>query len=197
MHYSSLRAGVSYLPVPIMVAGTSVFLSKKIKRFGVRIFLTAGPLLVAVGILWASFLTPTSSDWHVLGPLVVFGLGMGFSVVPLTLNAVSSVKNHEQGLASSLLNTSQQIGGSLGLAVLVTVSATVRTHQLAHSSTIAAAQAQIDATVQGFHVALRVGALSAFLAFLTALLVVRTPRTHASTLSAAPQLRADSAPSSS
>ncbi len=197
MHYSSLRAGVSYLPVPIMVAGTSVFLSKKIKRFGVRIFLTAGPLLVAVGILWASFLTPTSSYWHVLGPLVVFGLGMGFSVVPLTLNAVSSVKNHEQGLASSLLNTSQQIGGSLGLAVLVTVSATVRTHQLAHSSTIAAAQAQIDATVQGFHVALRVGALSAFLAFLTALLVVRTPRTHASTLSAAPQLRADSAPSSS
>ncbi|MDH2904477.1 MAG: MFS transporter [Actinomycetota bacterium] len=197
MHYSSLRAGVSYLPVPIMVAGTSVFLSKKIKRFGVRIFLTAGPLLVAVGILWASFLTPTSSYWHVLGPLVVFGLGMGFSVVPLTLNAVSSVKNHEQGLASSLLNTSQQIGGSLGLAVLVTVSATVRTHQLARSSTIAAAQAQIDATVQGFHVALRVGALSAFLAFLTALLVVRTPRTHASTLSAAPQLRADSAPSSS
>src|SRR5487761_2107964 len=63
MHYSSLRAGVSYLPVPIMVAGTSVFLSRKIKRFGVRVFLTAGPLLVAVGILWASFLPPTSSYW--------------------------------------------------------------------------------------------------------------------------------------
>ena len=177
MHYSSLRAGVSYLPVPIMVASTSVFLSKKIKRFGVRIFLTAGPLLVAVGILWASFLTPTSSYWHVLGPLVVFGLGMGFSFVPLTLNAVSSVKNHEQGLASSLLNTSQQIGGSLGLAVLVTVSATVRTHQLAQSSVLNTAQAQVNATVQGFHVALRVGSLSAFLAFLTALLVVRAPRT--------------------
>lgn len=178
MHYSSLRAGVSYLPVPIMVAGTSVFLSKKIKRFGVRIFLTTGPLLVAVGILWASFLTPTSSYWHVLGPLVTFGLGMGFSFVPLTLNAVSSVQNHEQGLASSLLNTSQQIGGSLGLAVLVTVSATVRSHQLTQSSTLSAAQAQINATVQGFHVALRVGALSAFLAFLTALLVVRAPRMH-------------------
>ncbi|MBW4030619.1 MAG: MFS transporter [Acidobacteria bacterium] len=178
MHYSSLRAGVSYLPVPIMVAGTSVFLSRKIKRFGVRIFLTTGPLLVALGVFWASFLTPTDSYWHVLGPLVIFGLGMGFSFVPLTLNAVSSVQNHEQGLASSLLNTSQQIGGSLGLAVLVTVAATVRAHQLTGPRTLDAAQAQINATVQGFHVALRVGALSALLAFITALLVVRTPRPH-------------------
>ena len=177
MHYSPLRAGVSYLPVPIMVASTSVFLSKKIKRLGVRIFLTTGPLLVALGILWASFLTPSSSYWNVLGPLVVFGLGMGFSFVPLTLNAVSSVQNHEQGLASSLLNTSQQIGGSLGLAVLVTVSATVRAHQLIQSSTLSTTQAQINATVEGFHMALRVGSLSAFLAFLTALLVVRAPRT--------------------
>ena len=176
MHYSALRAGVSYLPVPIMVASTSVFLSKKIRRWGVRIFLTTGPLLVALGILWASFLTPTSSYWHVAGPLVIFGLGMGFSFVPLTLNAVSSVQNHEQGLASSLLNTSQQIGASLGLAVLVTVSATVRTHQLARAGVIPAAHAQVDATVHGFQVALRVGSLSAFLAFLTALLVVRAPR---------------------
>ncbi len=176
MHYSALRAGVSYLPVPIMVASTSVFLSKKIRRWGVRIFLTTGPLLVALGILWASFLTPTSSYWHVAGPLVIFGLGMGFSFVPLTLNAVSSVQNHEQGLASSLLNTSQQIGASLGLAVLVTVSATVRTHQLARAGVIPAAHAQVDATVHGFQVALRVGSLSAFPAFLTALLVVRAPR---------------------
>jgi MFS family permease len=176
MHYSALRAGVSYLPVPIMVASTSVFLSRKIKRFGVRIFLTTGPLLVAIGILWVSFLTPTSSYWHVLGPLAIFGLGMGFSIVPLTLNAVSSVQNHEQGLASSLLNTSQQIGGSLGLAVLVTVSATVRAHQLVQHTTLSAAQAQINATVHGFQAALRVGALSALLAFVTALLVVRAPR---------------------
>ena len=190
MHYSSLRAGVSYLPVPIMVASTSVFLSRKIKRFGLRIFLTTGPLLVSVGIFWASFLTPTSSYWHVLGPLVVFGLGMGFSFVPLTLNAVSSVKNHEQGLASSLLNTSQQIGGSLGLAVLVTVSATVRTHQLAQPSMLGTTQAQVNATVQGFHVALWVGSLSAFVAFLTALLVVRATRTphDASSASGAEEL---------
>jgi EmrB/QacA subfamily drug resistance transporter len=182
MHYSSLQAGVSYLPVPVMVASTSIFLSHRIRRFGVRVFLTIGPLMVAVGIFWASFLTPTSSYWHVLGPLATFGLGMGLSIVPLTLNAVSSVRNHEQGLASSLLNTSQQIGGSLGLAVLVTVAATVRSHQLATSAHVTSSmlvKAQLAATVQGFQAALRVGALSALTAFLIALLVVRTPRSVA------------------
>jgi EmrB/QacA subfamily drug resistance transporter len=176
MHYSALRAGVSYLPVPVMVASTSLVLSRAIKRLGVRVFLTTGPLLVAIGVFWASFLTPTSSYWHVAGPLATFGLGMGFSFVPLTLNAVSSVRNHEQGLASSLLNTSQQIGGSLGLAVLVTVSATVRAHRLSLPTTLDPSAARTDATVQGFHAALRVGALSALLAFATALLVVRAPR---------------------
>jgi EmrB/QacA subfamily drug resistance transporter len=187
MHYSSLRAGVSYLPVPVMVASTSIFLSRKVKRYGVRIFLTTGPLIVAIGIFWASFLNPTSSYWHVFGPLAIFGLGMGFSFLPLTLNAVSSVRNHEQGLASSLLNTSQQIGGSLGLAALVTVSATVRSHHLATTANLASsmlAKAQVDATVQGFHAALRVGALSALTAFVIALLVVRTPRLVASAQSA-------------
>jgi predicted MFS family arabinose efflux permease len=182
MHYSSLQAGVSYLPVPVMVASTSIFLSHRIRRFGVRVFLTTGPLMVAVGILWASFLTPTSSYWHVLGPLAIFGLGMGLSIVPLTLNAVSSVRNHEQGLASSLLNTSQQIGGSLGLAVLVTVAATVRNHQLAASTHVTSpmlVKAQLAATVHGFQAALRVGALSALSAFFIALLVVRTPQSTA------------------
>ena len=179
LHYSSLRAGVSYLPVPVMVASTSVYLSHKIKRFGVRIFMTAGPLLIAAGIFWASFLNASSSYVHIFGPLATFGLGMGLSLVPLTLNAVSSVRNHEQGLASSLLNTSQQIGGSLGLAVLVTVSATVRRHDLeavARALRSPTAQDQLNASVHGFQEAMRVGALSAFTAFLIALLVIRTPR---------------------
>ena len=92
------------------------------------------------------------------------------------------MRNHEQGLASSLLNTSQQIGGSLGLAVLVTVAATVRNHQLATSTHVTSSmlvKAQLAATVQGFQAALRVGALSALIAFLIALLVVRTPRSVA------------------
>lgn len=179
LHYSSLRTGISYLPVPVMVASTSLYLSRKIRIFGVRIFMTAGPLLIAAGVLWASFLTASSSYVHIFGPLVTFGLGMGLSLVPLTLNAVSSVQNHEQGLASSLLNTSQQIGGSLGLAVLVTVAATARRHVLDAAHGTASNQVQLQATVHGFQQALRVGALSAFLAFLIAVVVVRAPRVPA------------------
>jgi hypothetical protein len=109
------------------------------------------------------------------------------------LNAVSSVRNHEQGLASSLLNTSQQIGGSLGLAVLVTVAATVRNHQLATSKHVTSSmlvKVQLAATVHGFHEALRVGALSALIAFFIALLVVRTPRSVAQSQSVPGAIRA-------
>lgn len=188
LHYSSLRAGISYLPIPVMVASTSVVLSKKIRTLGIRRFLTVGPLLIALGLFWASYISATSSYWHVFGPLVVVGLGMGFSLMPLTLNAVSSVRNHEQGLASSLLNTSQQIGGSLGLAVLVTLSATAIKHSVqsavsalhaggATSTQISAAMhsVNLNATVHGYQVAMRSGATGAALAFLLALLVVRSP----------------------
>jgi len=184
LHYSSLRTGASYLPVPIMVASTSLYLSRKVHALGVRVFMTIGPLLIAAGVWWASFLDATSSYVHIFGPLVVFGLGMGLSLVPLTLNAVSTVRNHEQGLASSLLNMSQQIGGSLGLAVLVTVAATARRHVL-NAAGAATAQVQINATVHGFQQAMRVGALSAFTAFMIAVLVVRAPRHHAATLATA------------
>ncbi len=187
LHYSSLRAGVSYLPIPVMVASTSVFLSKKIKKIGIRRPLTIGPLLIAAGLYWASFINQSSPYIHVLGPLATIGLGMGLSLMPLTLNAVSSVRNHEQGLASSLLNTSQQIGGSLGLAVLVTASATAARHhvQSATATIVRAtgsvpgaptmAKITLDATVHGYQVAMRGGALGALLAFVIAMTVVRTP----------------------
>ncbi len=181
LHYSSLVTGVAYLPIPFMVASSSLVVSRLIKHVGVRPFLVVGPLLASLGIFWASFLTGTDSYWHVFGPLVVTGLGMGLTMVPVTLNAVSGVRNREQGLASSLLNTAQQIGGSLGLAVLVTISATAVKHSLqsagvamAGSATSPAAQAALHhAAVHGYQMAVRVGALGAFLAFVMAVLIVR------------------------
>ena len=177
MGYSSLRAGLSYTPVPIMVATTSVLVSKNVARIGLRPLIVVGPALVMTGVAWASLLRPGDSYLHVLGPLVVFGLGAGCSLVPLTLNAVSSVSNHEQGLASSLLNMSQQIGGSVGLAVLVTVAATVRAH---HLTSGASASAAATASV---HDTLRVGAGFSLAAFLIALAVVRPPQRRAGSTS--------------
>ncbi len=181
LHYSSLVTGVAYLPIPFMVASSSLVVSKAIKHVGTRPFLVVGPLMASLGIFWASFLTGTSSYWHVFGPLVITGLGMGLTMVPVTVNAVSGVKNHEQGLASSLLNTAQQVGGSLGLAVLVTVSATAIKHSLQHGAAAlhgvttspAALAAAQQAAVHGYQSAVRVGSLGAFLAFVMAVLIVR------------------------
>jgi predicted MFS family arabinose efflux permease len=120
--YSPLRTGLAFLPLPIMVASMSQVASRLVGRIGVRPLLTVGPLAVAAGLLWMSFVTSGSDYLAVFGPLVVVGFGMGMSFVPLTLNAVAGVPRSESGLASALLNTSQQIGGSRGVALLVTIA---------------------------------------------------------------------------
>jgi len=190
LHYSPIDAGVAYLPIPVLVGGTGLVVSRLVKRFGTRPFLTAGPLAVAGGLYWVSFVTRSSTYADIVGPLVLVGLGMGLSFVPLTLNAVSSVARHESGLASALLNTSQQVGGSLGLAALVTVAATTTGDQLRRASAavrttsrsagpVAAAalhRLTIDATVHGYQMAFRTGALGAAVAFVLAVAVLRAPR---------------------
>ena len=179
--YSPILAGAAYLPIPVSVAVTSLVVSRLVRRYGVRPFLTLGPALVAIGLIWVSRVDLLSTYADILGPLVLVGIGMGLSFVPLTLNAVASVERHQSGLASALLNTSQQIGGSLGLATLVTVAATATRSQLAHSSarhlsaTPGASQlhaAAIAATVHGYDVAFRTGAGAAALAFIVALVVM-------------------------
>ncbi|MCL6092094.1 MAG: MFS transporter [Actinobacteria bacterium] len=188
--YSPVTAGVAYLPIPFSVAVTSVLVSRLVKRHGIRPFLIAGPLLVTAGLLWVSLVNASSTYADVFGPLVTVGVGMGLSFVPLTLNAVSSVRGHQSGLASALLNTSQQVGGSLALATLVTVATSAARDQLRHASSTLRASASLPlssgqlhelataATVHGYDMALRTGAVAGALAFLIALLVVRRGPAH-------------------
>ncbi len=178
LHYSPVVAGVAYLPIPVMVGGTGLVVSRLVKRFGTRPFVVVGPAVVAVGLAWVSFVTASSGYGSVFGPLVLVGLGMGLSFVPLTLNAVSSVARHESGLASALLNTSQQVGGSLGLAALVTVAATATRDALRHASAAGHGAAALHAaattaSVHGYQVAFRTGAAAAALAFVIAVVAVR------------------------
>jgi len=195
LHYSPIEAGVAYLPIPIMVGGVGLVVSRLVRRFGIAPFLTLGPLAVAGGLYWLSFLTSSSSYTFLVGPLITIGLGMGLSFVPLTLGAVSSVAKQESGLASALLNTSQQVGGSLGLAALVTVAATVTRNRLGqgastlrsgigaglgHSATLRLHELGVTATVAGYEMAFRVGAVGAGIAFVIALIVVRAPRSPSS-----------------
>ena len=185
LHYSPILAGVAYLPIPVSVAGTSVAVSHLVRRFGARRFLVVGPVFVALGLLWVSGVSATSGYAQVFGPLVLVGLGMGLSFVPLTLNAVSSVGRHEFGLASALLNTSQQVGGSLGLATLVTVAATATRDQYEHAlGALRAAGAGVGAprlhalaaaaSVHGYQMAFRSGAAGAAVAFVVAVALLRS-----------------------
>ena len=123
--YSPLRAGVAFLPISVAIVTAAQISARLQSRFGAKPFLVAGSLLVTVGITWLTRIDPGSSYLSgVLGPTVLFGLGMGSVFVPVMLTAVSGVAPQESGAASGMLNTTQQVGGSLGLSILVTVFGT-------------------------------------------------------------------------
>jgi predicted MFS family arabinose efflux permease len=130
--FSPLRAGLSFLPVSAVIATGAGLASRLLPRFGPKPFMVTGALLATTGLAWL-----TGVDVHatyagdVLGPMILFGFGMGLQFVSLTLMALSHVPPHESGAASGLLNTSQQVGGSLGLSVLVTVFGAAAAHEAA------------------------------------------------------------------
>jgi hypothetical protein len=154
--------------------------------------MTTGALLGTVGLAWLTQLSVTSGYLTgILGPMLVFGLGMGLLFVPLTIVAVSGVPPHAAGAASSLLNVTQQVGGSLGLSILVTAfgtaSRTEATTQISDFLRTAPpeAQAQLQQTgrlpaaladqvlAHGISTAFQLAVVFAALALAVALAVVR------------------------
>ncbi|NBE50764.1 MFS transporter [Streptomyces boluensis] len=125
LHFSPLRAGLAFLPVSAIIALGAGFASQLLPRWGPKPFMLGGAILAALGLGWLT-LTDVDSTYagSLLGPMLVFGFGMGMQFVSLTLMAVSGVAPHESGAASGVLNATQQVGGSLGLSILVTVFGT-------------------------------------------------------------------------
>ncbi|MBV1938855.1 MFS transporter [Streptomyces sp. BV286] len=123
--FSPLRAGLAFLPVSAIIALGAGVASQLLPRWGPKPFMTVGAVLSAIGLGWLT-LTEVDSTYagSILGPMLVFGFGMGLNFVSLTLMAVSGVAPQETGAASGILNATQQVGGSLGLSVLVTVFGT-------------------------------------------------------------------------
>jgi EmrB/QacA subfamily drug resistance transporter len=124
MHYSPIKTGISYLPLAIGIIVAAGVAAQLVNRFGFKPPLIVGLLLIAGGLIWFSQLPGTGgSYWRdILGPSLLAAVGLGFSFVPVTIAAVSGTRPHEAGLASGLINTSQQVGGALGLAILATVA---------------------------------------------------------------------------
>ncbi|MER6314059.1 MFS transporter [Streptomyces sp. NPDC001581] len=123
--FSPIQAGLAFLPVSVMIAVGAGLTSQLLPKFGPKPFMVGGALFSAAGLAWL-----TQTDVHstylgsILGPMLLFALGMGLQFVSLTLMALSNVPERESGAASGLLNTTQQVGGSLGLSILVTVFGT-------------------------------------------------------------------------
>jgi EmrB/QacA subfamily drug resistance transporter len=141
--YSAIRTGIAYLPFAVGVVIASALASQLVPRVGARPLILAGAAMVAGGMFWFSRLTEHSGyASHLLGPQLVSSFGLGLVFVPLSLVALHNVAEQDSGVASSLLNTGQQVGGAIGLALLgtvvwTTVADSVRT-QAAHAAAAAA-----------------------------------------------------------
>jgi EmrB/QacA subfamily drug resistance transporter len=141
--YSAIRTGIAYLPFAVGVVVASALASQLVPRIGARPLIVAGAAMVAGGMFWFSRVTEHAGyAVHLLGPQLVSSLGLGLVFVPLALVALHNVAEQDSGVASSLLNAAQQIGGAIGLALLGTVAWTtvansVRT-QVAHAAAAAA-----------------------------------------------------------
>ncbi len=177
--YSPLRAGLAFLPISAVVIVAAQFVARLLPTVGPKRFMVAGALLATVGLAWLSRISATSGYLGgLLGPMLLFGLGLGFLFVPLTLMAVSGVSREESGAASGLLNAMQQVGGSLGLSILVTVFGTASRN---------------EATEQGISTAFEFAALFAFAALIVSVVVIRA-QPSGSPGGTAAQPRVDTAP---
>jgi EmrB/QacA subfamily drug resistance transporter len=169
--YSALEVGLAFLPTTIVMGGLSLGLSEKLlMRFGPRNILIPGFTMVTIALLLFAR-TPVDGNYvtDLLPPFLLIGVGIGTSFPGIMTLAMSGATPEDAGLASGLVNTSMQVGGAVGLAVLATLS-TERSESLLGSG-----HSQAEALTSGYHVAYLVGAGLAAISVLIAVFVLRSP----------------------
>ena len=178
LHDSPIKAGVSYLPLAIGIILSAGGAAQLVNRLGFKPPLVAGLLLIAGGLLWFSRVPAPGGSFaaDVLGPSLLAAVGLGLAFVPVTIAAVTGTQPEEAGLASGLINTSQQVGGALGLAILATI-ANSRTQSVLHAGVHTTAVA----LTKGFDRAFLVGAGFAVVGAILAMVLIssRDSREHA------------------
>ena len=155
--YDALEAGLAYLPLAVGIIVSAGIASSLVTKTGFKPVLIAGLVLTAAGLVWFAQVS-VGGDYvsDILFPSLLAAVGLGFAFVSMTIGAVSGVSSQEAGLASGLINTSQQIGGALGLAILASI-ANSKTDDLMRTAGGDPA-ALPDALTQGFQIAFLVGA---------------------------------------
>jgi EmrB/QacA subfamily drug resistance transporter len=178
--YDALEAGLAYLPLAAGIIVSAGVASQLVTRVGFKLVFVGGLVLTAIGLAWFSQVSVDGSYVaDILLPSLVSAVGLGFAFVSMTIAAVAGVSPQQAGLASGLINTSQQVGGALGLAILASV-ATSRTEAVMADAHGAPA-ALPGALTEGFQAAFTVGAGFAIVAAVLALVLIssRASREHA------------------
>jgi EmrB/QacA subfamily drug resistance transporter len=167
--YDALEIGLAFVPVTLVMGTLSIRYSEPlIMRFGARTTLLPGMGLIALGLLLFT-LAPVDGNYvqHVLPSMILFGFGAGLSFPALMTLAMSGATQEDAGLASGLVNTSAQVGGAIGLAVLATLSATRSDSLIDDGDTTAAA------LTSGYHLAFLIGAGLVLAALVVAITVLQ------------------------
>jgi EmrB/QacA subfamily drug resistance transporter len=166
--YSAMKTGVAYLAVAATAIFWSFLAANLVTRIGVKPVLVVGMTMLTAGV---AYFTQVSVGGSYVGDLLpgflLISIGLGFSFVPISIAALAGVQPAEAGLASGLINTSQQIGGALGVAVLSTIATTTT------DDAVAAGDAVPVALTDGFQAAFVVGAAIALVGILVSLFIVR------------------------
>jgi EmrB/QacA subfamily drug resistance transporter len=176
LHYSPLKAGFAFLPISVGIVIGAGISQAIIPRLGVRNVSVLGLALATAGVLWIARV-PVHGSYvpDMLASFIPMSIGMGLVFVPLTLLATSGVENDDAGLASGLFNSAQQVGGSLGLAILATLSVD-HTSGLLKGAAGRTPAGHVAALVSGYHIAFLAAAI--MMAAGAVLLVVWLRRRH-------------------
>lgn len=162
--HSALRTGLALVPMTVLLVIGALVTKRLLPLAGARRLIGAGGLVTAVGVAWLSRLPDHSAYLaHILGPTLVVGAGWSLMVLPVTVAATGGLEARFAGLASGLTNMGRQIGGAIGLAILVTIAASAT--RRSHLTALAAA------TVHGYRTALLVCAAVSLASALLALLL--------------------------
>jgi EmrB/QacA subfamily drug resistance transporter len=176
--FSPLRAGIAFLPMTVGLFAVSRAAPRLLARFAPKALMLAGMLPVIGGMAWLSMVSQSTSYLSgVLGPMLLFGIGMGVVFVPLTMASLAGVRPEDSGAASSMVNVMQQLGGSLGLAALVTVFGSASRNAAAHPLAGATPLAQAHHVLtHGMATSFLVAAIFDVCALLVILITIRGPQ---------------------
>ena len=175
LHYSAMKTGVAYLGFTLTTIAFATAAQGLVTRFGVRRVLPVGLALVTVGlVLFAQLPVHGEYFWDLFPGFIIGGLGLALAFIPMSIGALTGVHQADAGIASGLINTTQQIGGAVGVAAATTIATTFTNHYVDSHAGISPFSG--DALTHGFQIAFYVLAATAAVGAVVAALLIESQR---------------------